>query len=301
MREAIQLLCTVVLAGCGADELLVLGERDPPRYRFGEPQLIEELAAPSKTDNPSLTADLLELYFTSERALGPAEIFVAKRAQRDAPFDPPELVAELNAPGIETSPAVSADGLTIWFASDRPGGLGDLDIWLATRDTRAARWSSPQNVATLSSPGKDIPRPLGQRNAIMPMASDRDSRGSYQIFFATRASDPATFQEPERRAELEPPPASTVDGFLTEDGLTLLYVTGPAIGPADLFVAWRRASSEPFGHHAALTELNTASDERDPWLSPDGTELYFASDRSGTYAIYVAAAQRVPASGDAAP
>jgi Tol biopolymer transport system component len=28
-------------------------------------------------------------------------------------------------------------------------------------------------------------------------------------------------------------------------------------------------------------------DERDPWLSPDGTEFYFASDRAGNHAIYV--------------
>jgi Tol biopolymer transport system component len=30
-----------------------------------------------------------------------------------------------------------------------------------------------------------------------------------------------------------------------------------------------------------LTDLNTAADERDPWLSPDGTMFYFTSDREG--------------------
>lgn len=303
MREAIlsASALALALASCGGDELLVLGEREPPRYLFDEPRLIEELAAPSKTDNPSLTADLLELYFTSERTAVPAEIFVAKRARRDAPFGEPELVVELNAPGVETSPAVSADGLSIWLASDRAGGLGDLDIWRATRAARDARWGAPEHVAELSSPYKDIPRPLGQRGAIMPLASDRASPGSYQVFFAARAGDPATFRAPELRDELSAPPASTVDGFLTDDGLTLFYVTGPAIGPADLFVAWRRSTSEPFGHHTALRELNTERDERDPWLSPDGSELYFASDRGGTYAIYVAAARRVPALTDAGP
>jgi len=299
MREANMLVCAVVLASCGNDDVLVLGDRDPPRYRFDDPERIEELAAPSKTDNPSLTADLLELYFTSERNGGPAEIFVAKRAQHDAPFEAPVLAGALNARGIETSPAVSADGLSIWFASDRAGGLGDLDIWVATRSARDDDWSAPNNAAALSSEGRDIPRPPGQRGQVMPMASDRDSPGSYQVFFATRAADPAMFHAPQWVSELAAPPSSTVDGFLTDDGLTLFYVTGPAIGPADLFVASRRTLDERFLEHAALTELNTEQDERDPWLSPDGTELYFASDRSGTYAIYVAAVRREPAIPDA--
>ena len=44
-----------------------------------------------------------------------------------------------------------------------------------------------------------------------------------------------------------------------------------------------------------IDELSTDSDERDPWLSPDGRELYFSSDRSGQYAIYVAAVWTEPA------
>ena len=60
-----------------------------------------------------------------------------------------------------------------------------------------------------------------------------------------------------------------------------------AFGASDLFVAFRRSTSEPFADIAPLDALNPPSDERDPWLSPDGRELYFASDRSGHYDIYV--------------
>jgi Tol biopolymer transport system component len=130
----------------------------------------------------------------------------------------------------------------------------------------------------------------------MPMATDRDMPGYYQIHFAARTAGTAQFGEPEHVAELSFPNESTVDGFLSDDGLTLFYVTGPPFGPADLFVAARRATSDPFEPYAALEELNTDRDERDPWLSPDGRELYFASDRDGQYDIYVAAARREPAS-----
>ena len=273
----------------------MLGDRDPARWRFETPVLVTELSADAKTDNPTLTADRLEIFFTSERSGGPADIYVATRARRTEPFDAPERVPQLSAPGIETSPAVAADGLTIWFATDRPGGQGDLDIWLATRAARDREWSAPENAAALNSSAKDIPRPPGQRARVMPMASDRDMPGYYQIHFAQRSDPSAPFEEPARVPELSFPDESTVDGFLTDDGLTLFYVTGPSFGPADLYVASRRSVDEPFEHLAPLDELNTASDERDPWLSADERELYFASDRSGRYQIYVAAARREPA------
>jgi len=130
----------------------------------------------------------------------------------------------------------------------------------------------------------------------MPMASDRDSPGYYQLELATRATTAAPFGAPQPVPELVFADASTVDGFLSDDGLTLFYVTGPAFGPADLYVASRRSVADRFELPTPLDELNTQSDERDPWLSPDGHELYFSSDRAGPYAIYVAQAQREPES-----
>jgi hypothetical protein len=290
-----RLLIALALHGCADGPVVVLGDQEPPRWRFEPPELVAELSVPAKTDNPSLTADMLEIFFTSEREGGAADIFVAQRAERADPFGAVQRVAELSAAGIETSPAVSADGLTLWFASDRAGGQGDLDIWVATRGARDDAWSAPRNLPVLNSGEKDIPRPPGQRARIMPMASDRDALGFYRILFAERAEADAPFGEPAPVPEFVFDDESTVDGFLSDDGLTLFYVSGPAFGPADMFVASRRSTSDPFEAHLSLDELNTENDERDPWLSPDGRELYFASDRSGHYDIYVAAARREPA------
>lgn len=281
------LLCVA----CSEGPLVVLGEQEPDRFRFDAPQRLDELAVDAKTDNPSLTADMLQIFFTSERD-GDPNIFTAERAKRDLPFGAAQRVDALNAPGIETSPAVSADGLTLWFASDRAGGQGDLDIWVATRTLRDGAWSAPSNLAALNSDAKEIPRPLGLHARVMPMASDRQEPNFYRIHFASRSAPSAPFDAPLPVEELVFDQESTVDGFLSDDGLTLFYVTGPAFGPADMFVASRRDVADPFEHVAPLEELNTASDERDPWLSPDGSTLYFASDRGGNYDIYVARVRR---------
>jgi len=86
-----------------------------------------------------------------------------------------------------------------------------------------------------------------------------------------------------------------VDGFLTDDGLTLFYSSSPLVYPADagprpgdasantldggpvptadLFFAIRRSTSDPFDFWQPLDDLNTGGDERDPWLTPDGKTL----------------------------
>lgn len=277
-----------LLAAACADTTVSLGDRDPPRYHFDEPIVLAELSAPAQTDNPCLTADLREIYFTSERSGGAAEIWTATRPDASARFGTPRLVSELNSPLIETSPIVSGDGLTLWFGSERSGGLGDLDIWVATRPTRDAAWSPPQNVVALNSAAKDIPRPPGEHQSIMPLGSDRAERSYYAIYFAARSAAARPFAMPEIVSELSEPSVSTVDAFLTDDGNALFYVKGPAFGFADLYVAQRRSPDEPFGEPVPLADLNTRFDERDPFLSADGTQLFFSSNRSGIYEIYLA-------------
>jgi hypothetical protein len=155
----------------------------------------------------------------------------------------------------------------------------------------------------------------------MPMASSRDpAAATYQTYFATRAGPGATFGTPRPVSEIDAATRLTVDGFLTDDGLTLFYSSaseaarpahepsagdpgraldagtrfdagapadaGTAFGSSDLFVAWRRSTDDPFDSVQTLTDLNTSADERDPWLSPDGSMFFFTSDRDGVPNIY---------------
>ena len=100
------------------------------------------------------------------------------------------------------------------------------------------------------------------------------------------------FGTPHELTELEVDGQNTIDGFLTEDGLTLYFNRTPGAGEStgDLFVASRPDLNAPFGAAVPITDLNTSHDERDPWLSPDGKRLFFSSDRDGTLSIYEALA-----------
>jgi hypothetical protein len=269
------------LAGCGGGETVRLGMQAPAPYHFGTPQPLTELDPQYDSENPTLTGDLLELYFTGNRGGKSSDVFVARRAARAAAFDAPALVSEVSTPSFESSSAIALDGLTLWFASERAGGQGGLDIWVSTRTARDATWSAPVNLPVLSSPEKDVPRPPGQHGLVMPLGSERDSPGLYRSYLATRAGPDAPFGAPQPIPELEFTDRTAVDGFLTDDGLSLFYSSGPADGKGDLYVARRRSTSEPFTVFQPLDDLNTDADDRDPWLSPDGTVMFFSSDRAG--------------------
>lgn len=259
---------------------------------FSEVQRVPSLASSYEDDNPTLTSDLLELYFSSKNrpgGKGNVDVWVAKRSNPDGDFDAPTPVLEVSTAGIDSSPAIEADGLTLWVGFEpESGGLGGYDIMQSTRASRNDVFDEPVLVSALSSNKDDIPRPLGNHFSTMPLASRRDS-DIYLTYLATRSSEDSTFDEPLLRPELISQGKNVADGFLSNDGLTI-YFSRSMDDTGDLFVAHRTATDAAFGDGIALSTINTPYDDRDPWLSPDGTRLYFSSDRDtpGTLNIYQA-------------
>jgi hypothetical protein len=273
------LVIACALAGCGGT-VVDLGDPRPPPYRFGTPRLLAELGTTTSNQNPTLTGDLLDIFFTSNRSDMSADVWAAHRALPTDPFDAPSLVAEVSSPMYETSPAISVDGLSLYVGSDRDGTTGSIDIWSATRADRAAVWSTPENLTALNSPANDIPRPPGQHGLVMPMASERDVTGGYRTYLAQRPDVNQPFGAPAVITGLVGGDIFA-DAFLSDDGLTMFYAAAIGTAKPDLFVAWRATTADRFSLPTPLTDLNTAADERDPWLSPDGTMFYFTSDREG--------------------
>jgi hypothetical protein len=61
----------------------------------------------------------------------------------------------LNGTENDSDAVVSADELTLFFTSDRAGGVGSNDIWMATRTTTADPFGAPVNVQVLNTAGLD--------------------------------------------------------------------------------------------------------------------------------------------------
>jgi WD40 repeat protein len=292
-RASLAVLAAAAALGAGcAGSTVNLGQATPHPYHFSDVHLVSELGTQA-SDNPTLTSDLLEIFFTSNRDNASTDIWTARRASPADLFGAVTLVSEASSPSsFETSSAISSDGLTLWFGSDRLGGLGGLDIWVTQRSSRDAAWSVPVDLTGLNSPAFDLPRPPGLHGLVMPLSSERSS-AVYWTYFSARATEADAFGALTPIPELSFTDQSTVDAFLTDDGLTLFYSSSPPEGAGDLFVAWRRTTSDPFTLSVPLDDLNTPTHaERDPWLSPDGQTFFFTSDRGGLLQIYQASAKQ---------
>jgi hypothetical protein len=101
---------------------------------------------------PSVSSDGLELYFNSSRpgGLGGLDIFVSKRATRQDPWgDPVNLGPIVNSTVHDRVPRLSSDGLLLLFQCDRPGGFGDLDLWMTRRISHSAPWEPVVNLGPI--------------------------------------------------------------------------------------------------------------------------------------------------------
>ncbi len=273
--------------GCGPKTLTLGDAPSAIGLRLGSPRRVPELLWPDKAQNPSLTDDSLELLFTSTRGDTKLDIWRAERSTRSEPFSTLERVDELCSEEMDTSTAVSGDGLSIWFGSARAGGLGDVDIWVAQRASRGVPWAAPVNAAAINTAHHDIPRPPALAGTVLLVSSDRAAPGAQDdVYLAARTDTQRDFEAPEPGAQLRVGALVLNDPFLTNDGLTLFFSSDSVTGNADLFVAYRPALEAAFTSYSALNELNSSSAEHDPFLTADGSRLYFASDREGPLNVY---------------
>jgi Tol biopolymer transport system component len=102
---------------------------------FSAPVLLTELASSSEDGYPVPSVDETVVYFGSARAGGAGnfDIWRATRASNQVPFDAPVRVTELATVSDDIPTWLSADMCRLYFMSDRAGGMGNLDIYVARR------------------------------------------------------------------------------------------------------------------------------------------------------------------------
>jgi hypothetical protein len=138
-------------------------------------------------NEPFLSPDGLSLYFDSNRPGGHGgfDLWVTTRAALDAPFGPPvNLGPAINSSDDEAEVLVSADNRTLVFSSNRPGRLGDQDIYMSTRTDALAPWE----------PARHLPAPINySTGGTFPVVLSRDA---LTLFFKSWRPTPPGFPEP---------------------------------------------------------------------------------------------------------
>jgi hypothetical protein len=102
---------------------------------------------------PAITASGLRMVFASSRtgSIGAEDVWEVTRASRADPWGAPTHLPELATPQNDGAPAISSNGLEIFFVSDRGGGPGMLDVFTARRSSVTEPFSTPVLVPEVSS------------------------------------------------------------------------------------------------------------------------------------------------------
>jgi Tol biopolymer transport system component len=89
-----------------------------------------------ETSRPSIRHDGREIFFNSNRpgSINTFDLWVATRETVfDAWSEPINLGSTLNSGPLDVHPCISSDRETLFFASTRPGGFGQTDLYMSTR------------------------------------------------------------------------------------------------------------------------------------------------------------------------
>ena len=121
----------------------------------------------------------LTLYFSSTKIGGAGEndIYKTTRSTLANAWEPPTNIGSIiNTNKNEQSVHISADGLEMFFASDRAGGVGaenTFDIYISKRASTSAAWGTPTNAGTHINTEKDEKDPyLGDDGKTLVFYSD---------------------------------------------------------------------------------------------------------------------------------
>ena len=198
---------------------------------WGEPVNLGPRVNKSASERgPSISADGLSLYYDSPRSGGYGgswgDIWVTTRATKDDAWGAPvNLGSTVNSSYQDVGSSISADGLSLFFSSNRPGGYGQTDIWVTTRATTNEPWSEPVNLGpTVNSSASEIsPRISGDGRTLF--FSDYESGpfrpggyGGSDIWVTMRAtvsdpwSKPVNLGPTLNSSALEGHPAISADG-----------------------------------------------------------------------------------------
>jgi len=260
---------------------------------FGVPENVTAVNTGISEDSPYLTLDGLSLYFSRGQS-GQNNIYVAVRSSTTAPFGSPSTARldSVNTSQRQWPGSLSADQLTLYLHSDTRPGSGSADIWIATRPDVASDFSEPRLLPNVNSTAPDFDANVSADGLSLYFVSSRSPQTP--IWVARRNSTAEDFGAPtnDEFAQIHSHFNFNqldigVGGLcISPDERTLyIYVEDDVNqSPArQLWVSTRSSKRDPFGPpgQSAFVKIHSGGGAEAPSVSGDGSEIFFASGRSG--------------------
>ena len=198
----------------------------------------------------------------------------------------PGSSSEVNKDLLDGCPILSRDGLQLYLASNRPNGLGNLDIWVAQRSSPYGAFGTPVNIGSpINSAYNDFcPSPLRDGHGFMFVSNRPGGCGGADIYL-TRYDPVNGWQEPINLGcgvNSSADEAGPVVSFAETGPPTLYFSSTREDGPggSDIYMS-QMTDKGSFERAELVPGVNSDYEDMQPSVRRDGRELVFASNRPG--------------------
>ena len=264
-------------------------------FTFGTPTKVPNVNSSSRDLKPSVSADGLSLFFTSNRpgGVGGLDIWVATRETTNDPWGEPVNLGSTNSSAWESG-SISYDGLSLYFSSTRSrGSNANADIWVTTRDTIHNEWGTPMNLGpTVNSSADQCYISISADGLALYFSSNRSGGyGNYDLWVTTRETTDEGWGTPVNLGATVNTSAFEVDPSISADGRILFFTVGAnncgsrcGYGGTEIWMTKRATTDDPWGEPVNLGSIiNSSAFEDYPNVSADGSTLFFRYSLAGRY------------------
>lgn len=175
----------VYTVNADGQEDFYVSRRDNGIWRKGRPIAALNTRQDEGAQQISVDGRVL-VYAANYGAVGLGNFDIYMSEVRQARWTKPvNLGAPVNSSSWDSQPCLAADGQTLFFSSDRPGGLGGRDIWISKRGSDGA-WSTPLNLgAPVNTPDNEqAPFFHPDGHTLYFMSNGHPGMGGADLFFA---------------------------------------------------------------------------------------------------------------------
>ncbi|WP_422008550.1 OmpA family protein [Roseivirga pacifica] len=296
-----QLVFTAREMGALSDEDLMVSF-DSAGYWTSPVSISENINSQRNEGTASISADGKTLVFTGcnkEGNIGGCDLYISYKEAGE--WSIPELLDEsVNSEAWDSQPSLSSDGKTLYFVSNRSGGLGKQDIWVS--QNLAGSWQPAVNLGTtINTIGNDCSPYIYADNSTLFYSTDgQRGLGGLDLFKSTVAdnawSQPENLGYPINNERDQIGYSISLEGWayyseVSEEGRIYLYrlKLPEDVLPERQVAPWsvvliNGESGKPI---ESLAKLAWSSDTLEAATGKDGSINMILSGKSGAYSVSV--------------
>lgn len=206
------------------DEDLMISRRDEQGNWLPAESISPVINTADNEGTSTISADGRVLIFTSckgRKGFGSCDLFLSRRTGNTW-SEPVNMGPGINSRDWESQPSLSADGRTLYFVSNRPGGRGGNDIYVSTVDEKG-EWSRPENLGGLVNTAFDDISPFIHANGqtLYFASNGHTGMGGYDLYLSEK--EEGEWQQPRNLGYPINTHEDQVSLFVTADGKVGYY------------------------------------------------------------------------------